>query len=338
MLENQDEDWNQVNAQRRGVTYNNLDAGEYTFKVKAMTDKGVWSREPTALRIIKAQAPWKTWWAYTLYLTTLTFAILFYVKRRTKVLQARAVELEKTVQERTYELADEKNKVEQLLSDKNEEFANVSHEFRTPLTLILGPVAQAIKTSKNEEETKRLSVIQRNGYRLLRMVDQLLNLESFRVQSITAKSPQAFGKTIRMIAEAFSDLAQEKNIDLKIGHIEDISFDFTFEALEKIVLNLLSNAIKYTPQGGQILIESSRINDDQLRIVVRDSGIGIPADKLEDVFKRFNRVLDEQSEQITGSGIGLALVKNLVEAHQGKIHLESEPNKGSTVHYYTANC
>ncbi len=339
-LEGVNNNWITVNTNSTEITYDDLSAGDYLFRVKAASKNDVWSKEKT-LAITILPAPWLTWWAFTLYALTAVFAVFHIIKKRTKILTERAHALENTVKLRTSELQDEKhklasekNKVEQLLSKKNEEFANVSHEFRTPLTLILGPLAQVLKTSKSQEETTRLNMVQRNGYRLLRMVDQLLNLETFRIKAITQKSPQATGKIIRLLTEAFADLAEEKNIQLNIKNIELVNFEFTNDALEKIVLNLLSNAIKYSKAGDKISVETTRTSDNELSIQVIDTGIGIPTDKLDTIFERYNRVLDENSEQVTGAGIGLALVKSLVEAHQGRIDIQSELGKGTQITIY----
>ncbi|TQV85532.1 hybrid sensor histidine kinase/response regulator transcription factor [Aliikangiella coralliicola] len=328
-LSGYDKDWIYTDASYRRANYNNLSAGDYVFKVKAANKHGLWS-QPKEINIKVLPPFWMTKTAYLIYFLTIVLAIYSFVTYRTKALTKRSQELEKSVNRRTEELAKEKNKVEQLLSRKNEEFANVSHEFRTPLTLILGPISQILKKNRNDEDTHRLNVVQRNGYRLLRMVDQLLNMETFRVKSITQKSPQAFAATIKLIAEAFADVAKEKGIHFSIKQLDEVYFEFTPDALEKIVLNMLSNAIKYTKPGGNISIESVILNK-QLRITVTDSGIGIPQDKQKQVFERFNRVLDEQSEQITGAGIGLALTKELVEAHQGKINLTSALGEGTTI-------
>ncbi len=333
-LEGFDQDWTYTTAQNRGVTYNNISPGDYTFQVKAQTKNGVWSKKNASINIIISPAPWLTWWAFTIYAIAFILSLIFFIKKRTQILEQRSKKLAEMVAIKTTELIDEKNKVEQLLSRKNEEFANVSHEFRTPLTLILGPLAQVLKTNKKADEINRLNIVQRNGYRLLRMVDQLLNLETFRIKSITQKSPQATGEIIRLLTEAFADLAAEKNIDLKVKKIVDINFDFTPDALEKIVLNLLSNAIKYSKSGGTITVETQRTSSNELTLQVKDTGIGIPQDKLDTIFERYNRVLDENSEQVTGAGIGLALVKELVKAHKGYIEIESELGVGTTITVY----
>ena len=329
-MEGLDDDWIHTPASKRFATYMNVPPGEYTFRVKGSNKNGVWNEEGKSIKVIILPPPWLTWWAKTLYAIAAISLLIGFYTYRTRALRRRAVSLEKVVKDRTQELAVEKNKVEKLLEQKTEEFANVSHEFRTPLTLILGPLAQLLKDKPTEKQISRLNVIQRNGYRLLRMVDQLLNLETFRVNPIIQRIPINTGKTIRMLTEAFKDLAVEKGIQLELKQLAEANFEFTADAFEKIVLNLLSNAVKYTKSGGVISIETTR-EKDLLTLQIIDTGIGIPENKLESIFERFSRVLDKNSEQVIGSGIGLALVKNLVEAHEGKIEINSELDTGTTV-------
>lgn len=322
-------DWTYSNASRRGATYSNLSPGEYTFRLKAKAEKSSWSPEKT-LKITVHPAPWATWWAYTIYAITFIIALFTFIRKRTQILEARAKQLQDTVDERTAELVDEKSKVEKLLSRKNEEFANVSHEFRTPLTLILGPAQQLEKQPDQKTVSNKVEVIKRNAYRLLRMVDQLLHMETFRVKAITQKTVQDFKTVISLISESFVDLAEVQGIQLNVKNIDKVYFEFTPDALEKIILNLLSNALKYTNTGGNISISAQRENECFV-IRVKDTGIGIPEDKLATVFDRFQRVLDENSEKVTGAGIGLALVKELVESHQGNIELNSKVGLGTEV-------
>lgn len=333
-LQNWDENWNYTSAGFRRANYSNLPPGEYEFLVKASNHHGIWNEQPLRVKIRVLPAPWASPTAYTLYGLFFILAIFFFIKYRTKALRLKAQQLEASVVERTQELALEKNKVEMLLSRKKEEFANVSHEFRTPLTLILGPLAQVIKSDIEPTALKKLNIVQRNGYRLLRMVDQLLNLETFRIKSITKKSPQAIGKIIQLIAEAFQDLADEKDIDFSIGKIVSVNFEFTPDAIERIVLNLISNAIKYTKPGGTVEVYCVRLSNNQIMIKVSDTGIGIPANKLDKVFERYQRVLDENSEQVIGAGIGLSLVKELVDFHGGRVEIKSDVGKGTDICVY----
>ncbi|TQV81399.1 hybrid sensor histidine kinase/response regulator transcription factor, partial [Aliikangiella coralliicola] len=323
------DEWRELNIGDRKVQFTNLDPGEYSFEVSSTNNAGHWG-EVSKFDINISPPWWKTDIAYILYILSVFFSIYFIIVFRTRSLTKRAESLEKSVQLRTAELAQEKNKVELLLTKKNDEFANVSHEFRTPLTLILGPV-QRLLSKGAEQDVKQLNIIQRNGYRLLRMVDQMLNMETFRVNSIVNRTPQDFFQIIWLATEAFQHIANEKNIVLKADRLEKVYFEFTADAFDKIILNLISNAIKYTPGGGTVEISSLRTTNNELLITVKDSGVGIPEDRQADIFERFQRVIDTEREHIVGAGIGLALVKDLVEAHGGYVELESEVGKGTKI-------
>lgn len=323
------DEWRELNIGDRKVQFTNLDPGEYSFEVSSTNNIGQWGK--VSKYGIKILPPWwRTNFAYVLYVLFVAFSIYFIIVLRTRSLAQKAEFLEKSVQLRTRELALEKEKVEKLLSQKNDEFANVSHEFRTPLTLILGPV-QRLLSRVSEQDVKELNIVQRNGYRLLRMVDQMLNMETFRVKSIVKRTPQDFAQIIWLATEAFQHIANEKNILLKAERLEKVYFEFTADAFDKIILNLISNAIKYTPNGGHVAVKSLRTDDNELLVTVEDTGLGIPKDRQTAVFERFQRVIDNESELIVGAGIGLALVKDLVEAHGGHVGLESELGQGTKI-------
>ncbi len=325
ILDGFDTSWREVDYKKRVANYTNLPHGDYTFRVKVKNKNGVWSENDRTLAISISPPWWLTTWAYIAY--TLIIAFVFYavIQYRTIALTRRSKALEKEVSARTKE-------VEQLLEKQNREFANISHEFRTPLTLILGPIANVLKKlnpKTQPNEIKQLETTQRNSYRLLRMVDQLLNIESFQVKSIIQKQPIAFGETTRLIADGFVELAKEKQCEFAVEKIEDINFEFTPDAYEKILLNLLSNAFKYTPANGTIRLKTWT-NKNEFMLKVSDTGIGIPKDEQATIFERFNRSTNINQENAPGAGIGLSLVKNLVELHQGQIQLESEPQIGTS--------
>lgn len=323
--------WNYTGADNRRVSYTNLDPGSYTFRVKAANKDGVWNEQGVSVAVTIKPAPWASPLAYSVYLLLVLVSIYGTYKYRTASLRNRAILLQQSVNQRTSELADEKQRVEALLSKKNDEFANVSHEFRTPLSLVLGPVSQLLASDLQPAIKQKLAIVRRNGFRLLRMVDQLLDIEKFAVQRVTNKKPQALRPLLRLISQSFKDLAEQKQLTFTIDTIDEVYLCFTPDALEKIIVNLLSNAIKYTPAGGKINISAIQQADHKVLFEVSDNGIGIAQHKQSLVFERFHRVLDKQSEQVTGAGIGLALVKELVEAHQGQIKLQSELGKGTTI-------
>lgn len=325
------DDWINVASDNLLANYTNIPSGQYQFKVRVTGNNGQWSTDEASIKIIILPPWWLTNIALIIYTTLILLAIYLVVHLRTRTLKNKADELEHSVSERTIELAQEKEKVVQLLEQKNEEFANLSHEFRTPLTLILGTSSQLLTSNLEEKQLNRIEVIKRNGYRLLRMVDQLLNIETFRVKAISQKSLQCTGNIINQLIDSFNDLAVEKGIHLQVINIEDVNFELVQDALEKIVVNLLSNAIKYTANGGSITIETKRTANNELFIQIVDTGRGIPADQLENVFEKYNRVLNIGSEQITGAGIGLTLIKELIQSHNGSISLTSQVDSGTCV-------
>lgn len=320
--------WTETNSPSVSLTH--LPAGEFQFEVLGSNGDGIWGNLPAAIFLTVSPPFWLTWWAKVFYFLLMLLFIYSIFYSRNKVISARAKQLEEMVNQRTVELAQEKAIVEQLLAKKNDEFANVSHEFRTPLTLILGPIQNLLRSNIRSTTRQKLEMAKRNGYRLLRMVDQLLNMEKFRVEQLMKNQQVAVTPIADLITESFKDLAKEKNIAMDISIIDDVFIDFSADAFEKIILNLLSNALKYTKPGGSIEVSIRAFGNKQMQLVVKDNGVGIPKDRQASIFERYNRVLDEESEKITGAGIGLALVKELVEVHKGVISLDSECGVGST--------
>jgi len=326
LLEGYESNWHYVDYKKRIANYTNIPHGAYRFRVKVKNKNGIWSEQDRTLAIRITPPWWLTAWAYFGYILLIILSFYVVVSLRTRSLTRRSQLLEKKVNARTEE-------VEQLLDHQNKEFANISHEFRTPLTLILGPISQVLKKLNPESQSKeirQLETTQRNSYRLLRMVDQLLNLETFQVKSIVKKRPIAFGETTRLIADGFVELAKEKSCQFESNDIVDINFEFTPDAYEKILLNLLSNAFKYTPSGGTITLQTRIDNENSFILTVTDTGLGIPIDEQSNIFERFNRSSNVNQENAPGAGIGLSLVKNLVELHKGTIELTSEPQVGTT--------
>ena len=332
-LEGYESEWQENDYKRRFVNYTNIPAGDYTFRITARNIDDSWFSEEKKIDITIIPPWWNSPLAYVVYFLLSFFLIYSIVQYRTRTLLERSKLLQVSIDERTRELATEKNKVEQLLSKKNDEFTNVSHEFRTPLTLIIGPLRTFIQEYQDRVDTSKLSVIERNSQRLLRMVNQMLNMETLKVDAITKRIPENFTRTTELGVKAFTPISKGKEIEIYLEQKVNICFSFTPDAYEKILLNLLSNAVKYTNEGGTIEVNTIR-NKDEFVLTVKDTGIGIAEDKQSTIFERFNRVIDENSERVTGAGIGLALVKDLVEAHDGRIELESEPGQGTTIRVY----
>ena len=333
-LEGFDKDWLSVQSNNRRVTYTNLDPGKYTFKVIASNNDGLWNKEGKSLQIAVMAPFWKTGEAYVVYFIIVLIAL--YVGRQ-MVLQRERMKFQLEQERR------EARQLHELDLMKIRFFTNVSHEFRTPLALILAPLERLLSTAGNSQQEKHLEMIQRNAKRLLNLVNQLLDFRKLEVEGISFYPSE--GNIIKFIEESvnsFSGLSEKKNISLSFKtSIRELHAVFDMDKLEKIIFNLMSNAFKFTPESGRIEVEAGCFENDSgsegikiLELKVTDNGIGIPKEKHEKIFERFFRNEVPASLVNQGSGIGLSITKEFVKVHGGTISLKSEPGAGScfTVH------
>lgn len=323
-MEGFDEDWIESGS-RRYVTYTNLSPGEYHFKVKSTNADGVWQDNTTELKIIIASPWWATSWAYTIYV--LIIVIGLYVIRR---FELNRTKLKNILKMREYEAIKQK----ELDETKSRFFANLSHEFRTPLMLIKGPLEQLMNDESNIKNIDRYKLIHRNTENLQLLIDQLLELTQLETASIPLKAKlENLSNQIRGLAYSFKSFADKKNINLAFKSVEDSVIAWIdSDKLEKIINNLLSNALKFTPEGGSVTVELVKKilkGKKYAEITISDTGIGIPKQKIDKIFDRFYQVDDSIQRAYGGSGIGLALVKELVDLHRWEISVSSETNKGT---------
>ncbi len=331
-LEGFNKEWVYTDAKNRMATYTNLDPGHYTFKVKASSRDGVWSDHETTLKIHVLPPPWRTWWAYTGY--SFMIAGLLLLARKSVVQRERLksnLKLAKVEQEREHFELEKAKEVDKV---KSAFFTNISHEFRTPLTLIKGPVATLLEEYANNPRTKeQLKLVERNSDLLLKLINQLLDLAKLESGTLTVdKTEGDMNSFLLAIANSFSSMALQKNIGLTIEPPSSRYLAlFDKDKLETILINLVNNAIKFTPPGGNVnvrfLWETLTQNSNRLTISVADTGIGIPADQQTKIFERFHQVNEAHKE--VGTGIGLSLVKELVSLMEGTLTLKSELGKGS---------
>jgi signal transduction histidine kinase/ligand-binding sensor domain-containing protein/DNA-binding response OmpR family regulator len=332
-MEGVDLDWVYTDASRRYVTYTQLDPGEYIFHVKASNNDGIWNEVGTSINILITPPWWRTTWAYSVYV--LLFAFTLYTLRAYDQKRQRLkhnLELEHLHAE----------KLEEVDRIKSRFFANISHEFRTPLTLIKGPVKQMLSGEFTGNIKENYQMILRNSDRLLGLINQLLDLsklESGRMALQVSKTDLA--TFIKSLVLSFSSLAETRKINLSFHADENTIPGYTDrDKMEKIINNLLSNAFKFTPSRGQIRvtvkIQNSKhqntnkfqitnyqlpiTNSNFLEITVSNTGPAIPADQLGRIFDRFYQADTTYKKDGQGSGIGLALTKELVELHHGTIH------------------
>lgn len=326
-LEGFDPGWIYTDAAHRLAHYTNLPAGTYTFLVKTANADGFWNPEPARL-VVKVLPPfWRSWWAYLLYIAV-AFGLIWAAIR---VLLMRADYENKIKIERL-----EKEKLEEVNQMKLIFFTNISHELKTPLTLIISPLEEIIRnrTAGNSALQATFSMMHRNAVRLLTMINQLLDIR--KAEAGLMHMERQPGNIVQFVGEiylSFRELAHQRKIQFEIStHHTQINALYDADQLEKVFFNILSNAFKFTPPGGKVAV-SMGTDTDQKRYFVRveDNGKGIPADKLPFIFERYFRA-DEQTNMEAedgGTGIGLSLVKHIVELHDGSIDVESTPGKGS---------
>ncbi len=326
-LEGFDPDWTHVNADNRRASYTNLPAGSYQFKVKAANKDGLWNDQATIINIKVLPAPWLTWWALGIYVLVFFSLIYWYWRKKNQESIRVTNMLKQQVAERTQQLEQQKNKVEQLLIKKNEMFTNVSHEFRTPLTLILGPINKLLKSPLHSEDKQSLTMVNRNANRLLTMIEQLLLLAKLSGEEQIKQLPQLIHHQILSIVEIFQLSAKEKNITLALINNNKAAINATPHTIDTILGNLLSNAIKYTPVNGKVSVNSYTTDDGYVCIEVKDNGCGLNKQQQKEIFNRFKR-LDDHSD-IDGVGIGLSVVEEVLKINNGQLTIDSEQHEGS---------
>ncbi|OHU95328.1 response regulator [Pseudoalteromonas byunsanensis] len=328
-LEGLDEDWVYTTGRNNVATYTTLPEGRYIFQAKSENLQGqlVSVSQPLVIQI--TPPIWKTWQAYAIYVLLLLLILYGTIHIRTKVLTIRTKALEAGIRERTAELEERNQTIEALFNTKKQLFANVSHEFRTPLTLILGPIEKLQDTLTDSNVRTQISLVKKNAQRLLYMVEQLLELAKIDSPSQVEKQHYDLNQSIVIIIASFQSTIEEKSQSLEYKSTFDGELELVRDSLDKIMLNLISNATKYTPAGGKITIET-RLTHDGIEMIVSDTGMGISLKDQALVFEPFMRVNDQHVDYEVGTGIGLALVKELIHANGGSIIIESEPGKGAS--------
>ena len=244
--------------------------------------------------------------------------------------------LEKTVQERTEKIQQQADKLREVDAIKSRFFTNLAHEFRTPLTLMLGPAEQVLAETGEPKTIQQVGLLHRNAQRLLQLINQLLDLsklEAGKTQLIL--SSQDMIGLVKGTLLSFESLAHQKEIALRVTADRDKLIMFIdCDKLEKILYNLFSNALKFTQSGGEVLVSLTQEavgEEPWAKLVVGDTGVGIPAAKLPYVFDQFYQVDASNTREQAGFGIGLALTKELVELHDGRIHIDSQEGVGTTI-------
>ena len=370
-----DDKWIEVHSDRRFVSYTNLKPGTYTLQVRRMSNTQNWSDDIAKLTIVVNPFFYKTVWFISLCIVFFLFLFVqFYnwrirqfkkqretlhllveertdeLEKQTKLLEEQTAELKlqnnvlitqnNKISRQRKKLVDMSEKVQEAMSDKLAFFTNITHEFRTPITLIMGPIDKALKLSTNPKVIEQLQFVSRNSRHLLSLINQLMDFRKVESDNITISPVTGdFLKYMDDILLPFESFASERNIEIrKLYRVNSPFFLFDEEAMHKLVTNLLSNAIKFTPDNGVInfyvcSFVSHERNREELYICVQDSGIGIKDDDLEKIFNRFYQSKNNIDYPVygqSGTGIGLYLCKKIVLLLDGSIKARNNTTKGAS--------
>lgn len=347
-LEGFDQNWNNIGTSRT-ATYTNLDHGDFVFKVVGSNNDYVYNEEGVNLTVIISPPTWKTWWFRTsaIFVLIILFYFIYRMIRNREILK----------QELIYERQTAR-KLQDIDRLKHQFFMNVSHEIRTPLSLIIGPIDKLLSLNyENDIIFKNLQIIKRNTTNLKKLVNQLLDYRKLETGNLKLDMRKGNLRSfIEEIIESFKNSAEQKDIKLTFKAFQPSIFIwFDADKVEKIVNNLISNAIKYTLEKGHVSISMSLVFIDDIeesnlfippldidnttykkfvKLKVVDSGIGIAEEDLPKIFDRFRRIKQIGQKPIQGSGIGLALTKELVKIHNGHLKVRSKVGKGSRFSVY----
>ena len=319
-LQGVNNDWIEISPQD-GIgraNYTDLSPGTYKLEVYSAGLDKVWSKQSATLEIEVLAPLWATWWAKLLYLLAFIALMIFGVRWKIEQNRKRM----------------ENEKYKELEEMKYRFFTNISHEFRTLLTLIITPIGSILKRTTDGETRHQLNDVSRNAGDLLQLVNQLLDFRKMEMNgerlNLTSGNLNEF---IQYTTMKFMPLAEQKNIRLAFeDKTEGLFMYFDKDKVGKILTNLLSNAFKFTKAGGSVCVSLEKCILDSRRcahIIVEDTGCGIPKEDQAHVFERFYRTEQDSSSQQIGSGIGLNMVYEYIQLHEGKVSLESEEGKGS---------
>jgi len=319
-LEGWDKGWN-YSGNIHNINYNNIHEGSYTLHIKNSNSNGEWTGEAISLKIIILPPWYRSWWAYLLYITII--AALGYIFYRYR---AQQVKLKYEIQ-----IAQVNADTEKAINENRQSFfTNITHEFRTPLTLIINPVKDILQNEKDSPEKEELNFVYRNARRLLSLVDQLLLFRKTETDTGALRiSRFNFYTLCHETFLYFTQQAKTKHITYVFeGSNEALEIVADKEKLEIVFYNLLSNALKYTPENGRIVFRITE-TPNTIEVNITDNGQGIPVDVGNKLFEKYYRVKEKDRATKPGFGIGLYLVKQFIDKHKGAISYKSTPGAGT---------
>jgi signal transduction histidine kinase/DNA-binding response OmpR family regulator len=338
-LDGFDDDWSTWHPQAE-KEYTNLPPGEYTFRVKGMNALG-FTGEAAHVQILVLPPWYSRWWFTLISILVILYLLAYAIRYRVQYLEKKNLELEKVIDDRTahirrqnVQLEAQAKQLKELDTQKSNFFANISHEFRTPLTMIMGQVEQFLDSVQDSSMLGKLKSIKRNLDKLYKLINQILELSRLR-SGMVRLSPetQNLEYYLRHVVSSFELMAEQLNITLNFHcESEELFAEIDPERFQEVINNLLSNAIKFTPAGGNVdvvLSETVVESKNVISIVVKDTGPGINPVELPKIFDRFYQADSLTEKEVVGSGLGLSIVKELVELHHGTVAVESVIEKGT---------
>lgn len=345
-LKGYEEEWNETQPGNYMARYTSVSAGNYTLQVRATDELGRWSDKTTEINVHIVPYFYKSAWFYLLLAIVATLSVYLFYKRKTRVYREQKARLERKVEQRTRDLAVQNKQLEamaqhvrEITEEKIVFFTNITHEFRTPVTLIHGPIERALKHTQEEDVKAQLQIAERNSRYLLSLVNELMDFQKIEMDKVVLdKRPEHFAHFLSELLLPFKVFAGERYIDIHTYLRLDNAF-LMIDAgyMRKVMVNLISNAIKFTPDNGRIQIYIASVKDEEgekmLYINVSDTGHGLLPEDMDKIFDRFYQ--SERSRKYpvhgqNGTGIGLSLCRKIIEMHGGEIWTRNNPGRGAS--------
>ncbi|MCW3117995.1 MAG: response regulator, partial [Chitinophagaceae bacterium] len=346
MLEGFDKNWNEIGTNRT-ATYTNLDPGKYIFKVKGLNNEGGWSTRTISVQLIIRPPFWLTWWFRMIAILAIAGSVLAFYLFRINIIKRQRENLERKVQEQTVQLVhineeERKARMEADLANKAKSsfLATMSHEIRTPMNGVIGMASLLSETKLTEEQLEYAKAISTCGEALLTVINDILDFSKIESGNMDLESRDFDLRTcIEEVLDVFAGKAGALALDLIYEIDHDVPAQIIGDSLRlrQILMNLVSNAIKFTERGeifvGVHLANEAESGEMELRFEVRDTGIGIPADKMQRLFKAFSQVDSSTTRKYGGTGLGLIICEKLIGLMGGTIDVESQEGQGTTFNF-----
>lgn len=331
-LEGFDKDWNNVGTLRKAV-YTNLDPGHYTFRLKAASDDGLWNSPETSIKIYVKPPFWRTVYAYVIYAFLIGCFLISWRywgirKLKNKFAQEQERLQFKQMIEQERKEAEQKHEFDQV---KITFLTNLSHEFRTPISLIVAPAEKLLESEVNKGKLEQLSLINRNAKRLLNLVNQLLDFRKLQENELKLNLTDCdLVSFVKDVGDSFKDISEGKHINFSFSSSVPYYYtSFDKDKIERVLFNLLSNAFKFTKTDGKIELKIEQDIASGIKIIITDTGVGMADDIREKIFERFFQGDANPGIMNQGNGIGLSITREFVKLHGGTIYVESVKDKGS---------